>query len=75
MSAYGTHRVRHGTDLTRYHQHLQPGIEGASVPGVKTTEWGYQDRFWAIRWDCCGHVMDTLLSSLTVLPEPEPEPA
>jgi hypothetical protein len=66
MSAFGTNRVRLNIDLTRYHRHLVPGIEGTSVPGLKTTDWGYQDRFWAIRWDCCGHTMDTLLDSITI---------
>jgi hypothetical protein len=66
MSAYGAHRVRLDVDLTRYHQHLVPGAEGVSVPGMKTTDWGYQDRFWAIKYDCCGHIMDTLLTSLTI---------
>ena len=71
MSAYGYHRVRLTTDLTRYHPHLKPGTEGTSQPDVKTTEWGYQDRFWAVKYDCCGHVMDTLLDGLTVIDEPE----
>lgn len=69
MAAYGIHRVRLDTNLTAYHPHLTPGTEGVSVPDVRTTEWGYQDRFWAVRYDCCGHVMDTVLDSLTVLDE------
>ncbi len=71
MNAYGSHRVRLDVDLTRYHPHLVPGVEGISEPGVRTTEWGWQDRFWAVRYDCCGHVMDTLTSSLTVQKEAE----
>jgi hypothetical protein len=69
MSAYGVHRVQLDVDLTRYHQHLLPGAQGVSVPDVKTTVWGYQDRFWAVRYDCCGHTMDTLTKSLTLLSE------
>ncbi len=75
MAAFGAHRVRLDVDLARYHEHLKPGIEGTSVPGVKTTVWGYQDRFWAVRYDCCGRVMDTLTSSLTVLEEAHPHGA
>jgi hypothetical protein len=75
MSAYGTHRVRLTVDLSRYHEHLKPGAEGISVPGVKTTVWGYQDRFWAVRYDCCGHLMDTLLASLAVVDRETPEAA
>jgi hypothetical protein len=72
MSAFGVHRVRLDVDLTRFHPHLVPGIEGTSVPGMITTEWGYQDRFWAIKYDCCGHTMDTLLTSLTVAEDAAP---
>ncbi len=67
MSAYGAHRVRLNVDLTRYHLHLKPGELGVSVPGRKTTEFGGMDHFWAVEYDCCGHVMDTVTDNLTVL--------
>jgi hypothetical protein len=64
MAAYTVERVRLNTDLTRYHVHLLPGVEGTTVPRRATTEWGWQDRFAAVEWDCCGHVMDTLWTGL-----------
>lgn len=67
MAAYSTDRVRLDTDLTRYHEHLKPGVEGVSVPGRETTDFGSSDRFWAIKYDCCGVVMDTITDNLTII--------
>lgn len=59
-------KVTLNEDLTRYHGHLRPGVTGTLVPGVKTTIYGWQDRFGAVRFDCCGVTMDILLSNLTL---------
>lgn len=53
-------------DLTRYHRHLVPGVTGTLVPFHKTTVWGNQDRFGAVRFDCCGATLDIVLSNLTI---------
>jgi hypothetical protein len=70
VSAFGAHRVRLDVNLTRYHVHLTPGVMGVSVPGRKTTDFGVSDRFWAVEYDCCGHVMDTIADNLTVIDPP-----
>jgi hypothetical protein len=54
------------TDLTRYHDHLVPGTTGTVLPAIKTSVWGSQDRFGAVRFDCCGHLMDVVLGNLTI---------
>jgi len=64
-------RVTLNEDLTRYHDHLRPGVRGTLVPGFKTTIYGRQDRFGAVRFDCCGDTRDIVLSGLTFDPEPE----
>lgn len=53
-------------DLTRYHHHLEPGVTGHLIPGLKTTMWGSSDRFGAVRFDCCGATLDIVLQNLTV---------
>lgn len=53
-------------DLTRYHHHLVPGVQGTLVPKVKTTSWGESDRFGAVKFDCCGHTIDIVIANLTL---------
>jgi hypothetical protein len=71
-------RVVLNANLTRYHRHLTPGTTGVLVPNVKTTMYGWQDRFGAVRFDCCGATLDIVLSNLTIdpksVPSPKPEP-
>ncbi len=58
------YRVRLTTDLTRYHTHLEAGAKGTVIPNVKCSVWGTQDRFGAVRFDCCGAMLDILFQSL-----------
>lgn len=53
-------------DLTRYHSHLKPGMAGTLVPNLKCSMYGWQDRFGAVEFDCCGTTMDIVLSNLTI---------
>lgn len=62
-------RVRLNDDLRRYHAHLVPGSEGSMLPGAKVDMWGSQDRFGAVRFDCCGAMLDVLLTGVTILDE------
>lgn len=64
-------RVRLLKDLTKYHEHLVPGVEGIMVPNVKTTPYGNFDRFGAVKFDCCGHLIDILLTNLEFIFTPE----
>jgi hypothetical protein len=59
-------RVQLTADLTRYHNHLVPGVMGTTIPNVKVGIWGSQDRFVAVRFDCCGETLDILWNSLKV---------
>lgn len=59
-------RVTLKDDLTRYHAHLRPGTQGMLLPGVKASIWGSEDRFAAVRFDCCGHTLDVLLRGLEI---------
>jgi hypothetical protein len=71
-------KVRLNVDLTRYHRHLVPGVTGTVIPDLKCSMWGSQDRFGAVRFDCCGVTMDIVLANLTFDPAPEvgaPTPA
>lgn len=52
--------------LTKYHPHLVPGVQGTLVPHQKTTEWGWSDRFGAVKFDCCGHTLDIVLANLVI---------
>jgi hypothetical protein len=66
--------------LTKYHEHLVPGLQGTLVPNLKTTAWGANDRFGAVKFDCCGHTLDIVLANLLIErgainpPAPEPPP-
>lgn len=53
-------------DLTRYHPHLVPGVHGTLVPEVMTTRWGPDNRFGAVKFDCCGHTLDIVLANLDI---------
>ncbi|HEX4422900.1 MAG TPA: hypothetical protein VH165_33520 [Kofleriaceae bacterium] len=59
-------RVTLKTDLTRYHDHLVPGVTGQLVPELQVGVWGALERFVAVRFDCCGTTMDILLESLEI---------
>lgn len=61
-------RVRLTTDLRRYHMHLASGTTGMTIPDYKVGVWGTQDRFVAVKFDCCGATLDILWGSLDVLP-------
>lgn len=54
------------TDLTRYHSHLTAGAKGVLVPKIQTTKWGVNDRFGAVKFDCCGHTLDIVLDNLVI---------
>lgn len=58
-------RVRLKVDLTRYHKHLEVGAAGWILPGVKVSDWGSQDRFGAVKFDCCGATLDIVTSGLS----------
>ena len=60
-------RVKLTVNLTRYHEHLIPGVEGITLPRVKMSDWGWQDRFSAIQFDCCGKAIDVLESGFEIL--------
>lgn len=62
-------RVRLSHDLRQYHDHLAPGSEGTLIPGAKCGMWGSEDRFGAVRFDCCGVMLDVLLEGVTILDE------
>jgi hypothetical protein len=62
-------RVVLTVDLRRYHSHLVPGTRGTLLPDVKVGMWGHQDRFGAVRFDCCGATLDVLFESLDESPE------
>lgn len=53
-------------DLTRYHPHLVVGTTGVLLPNVKVGLYGSEDRFGAVRFDCCGARLDILLRSLDI---------
>jgi hypothetical protein len=57
-------RVTLKKDLTRYHDHLVPGVTGQLVPELQVGIWGALERFVAVRFDCCGATLDILLDSL-----------
>ncbi len=59
-------RVILNADLTRYHSHLRPGATGTLLPRVQVGPFGGQDRFGAVRFDCCGATLDVLLAGLTI---------
>lgn len=46
------HRVKLIVDLTRYDKRLTEGQLGTTMPGVKLSIWGSEDRFVAVRFDC-----------------------
>lgn len=62
-------RVRLNDDLRAYHPHLVAGSEGALIPDARCGFWGSQDQFGAVRFDCCGAMLDVLLTGLTILDE------
>lgn len=59
-------RAKLNVDLSRYHEHLQAGSMGTLLPFVKVDAWGSEDRFGAVRFDCCGATLDILLASLEI---------
>ena len=59
-------RVTLKDDLTRYHTHPKPGVQGTLLPEVKANTWGSDDRFGAVKFDCCGHTLDVLLRGLEI---------
>jgi hypothetical protein len=59
-------KVRLVVDLTSYHQHLTEGATGTLIPGAACDIWSQaSDRFGVVRFDCCGHRRDIVLTSLT----------
>ena len=58
-------RVRLNVDLTRYDARLVVGSMGWTLPDVKLSMWGSQDRFVAVKFDC-GASLDILYKSLSV---------
>jgi hypothetical protein len=61
MAWFGeAYRVRLHVDLTRYHEHLSPGVEGVMVPGKICHPRGGSKLFVAVQFDCCGHTLDVL---------------
>ena len=57
-------RVRLTVDLTRYDARLVFGSLGRTMPSVKLSIWGSQDRFVAVRFDN-GAQLDILRKSLS----------
>jgi hypothetical protein len=66
--------VRLDVDLTQYHEHLEVGVCGTLIPGLQVGVWGAQDRFGAVRFDCCGATLDILFKSLTILESADEAP-
>jgi len=64
-------KVKLDVDLTKYHGHLVPGVTGTMIPDRKCSMWGSQDRFGAVRFDCCGITMDIVIRNLTFDPVPD----
>ena len=56
-------RVKLIVDLTRYNPKLKIGELGWTIPNVKITVWGSQDRFVAVNFDN-GFLTDVLYKSI-----------
>jgi len=56
-------RVKLLDDLTRYDPRLKVGEMGWTIPYAKLSEWGYQDRFVAVKFDN-GARLDVLYEGL-----------
>jgi len=59
----GSIRVKLKTDLTKYHPECKIGSIGSTLPGIKLSEWGWSDRFVAVKFDN-GAMLDVLWKSL-----------
>lgn len=61
MAWFGeAYRVKLHVDLTKYHEHLVPGVEGVMVPNKICSKRGGTAHFVAVQFDCCGHTLDVL---------------
>jgi len=56
-------RVKLKVNLERYRKGLIEGLEGWTIPNVKLSIWGSQDRFVAVKFDN-GIKLDVLYASL-----------
>jgi hypothetical protein len=63
-------RVKLKVNLERYGKGLVEGSEGWTIPNVKLSVWGSQDRFVAVEFDN-GLRLDVLYSGLEILSKPE----
>ena len=59
-------RVKLKVDLTKYDNKCKVGSLGYTIPDVKLSIWGSQDRFVAVRFDN-GAQLDVLWNSLGVI--------
>jgi hypothetical protein len=59
-------RVKLIVDLTRYNSNCKIGELGWTMPNVKLSMWGSEDRFVAVRFDN-GAMLDVLYKSLEVI--------
>lgn len=61
MAWFGeAYRVRLHVDLSKYHEHLVPGVDGVMVPHKICSKRGGTKHFVAVQFDCCGHTLDVL---------------
>lgn len=63
-------RVRLKVDLTKYDERCKINELGWTMPNIKLSIWGSQDRFVAVRFDS-GANLDILWKSLEILEESE----
>lgn len=63
-------RVKLKVDLTEYNSLCKVGSIGYTIPDIKLSIWGSQDRFVAVRFDN-GAQLDVLWDSLEVISENE----
>ena len=61
-------RVKLKTDLTKYDNRCKIGSLGYTIPDIKLSIWGSQDRFVAVKFDN-GAKLDVLIDSLEIINE------
>ena len=61
-------RVKLKVDLTKYDNRCKVGSIGYTIPDIKLSMWGDQDRFVAVRFDN-GAQLDVLWDSLEIINE------
>jgi len=59
-------RIKLKVDLTRYDSRCKIEEQGWTIPNIKLSDWGYQDRFVAVEFDN-GAKLDVLWKGLEIL--------